>query len=144
MKLILTLTAVMVILSIKYSDVNNQKDQDLHKDPLVQSVDQNWYQNAISIIENEEYNISFNETLGAYQSPNRANNSRFIYHKDGFTVITQDENGQRSDVRGQTSDARRETQDSRRETQDARRETRDVRRETQDARRETRDARRET
>ena len=116
MKLILILTAVLVILSIKYSDINNQKDQDLHKDPLVQSVDQNWYQNAISIIENEEYNISFNETLGAYQSPNRANNTRFIYHKDGFTVITQD-------ARRETRDARRETQDARRETGDARRKT---------------------
>ena len=53
-------------------------------------IDQSWYQKAIENIEKEEYNISYSEELGAYQSPNRASNIRFIYHKDGFTAKTRD------------------------------------------------------
>ncbi len=55
-----------------------------------EKVDQSWYQKAIENIEKEEYSISYSEELGAYQSPNRANNIRFIYHKDGFTAKTRD------------------------------------------------------
>lgn len=45
-----------------------------------------WYQNAIKNISKEEYNISYSNEYNTYQSPNRANNMRFIYHKDGFTA----------------------------------------------------------
>lgn len=47
-----------------------------------------WKETLIEKIISEEYNISFDEKLNAYQSPNRANNIRFIYHKDGFTAKT--------------------------------------------------------
>ncbi|MBK6878989.1 MAG: FG-GAP repeat protein [Ignavibacteria bacterium] len=50
------------------------------------NVDQNWYSAAVENIMKEEYNISYSEELGSYQSPNRANNLRFTYHKDGFTA----------------------------------------------------------
>jgi photosystem II stability/assembly factor-like uncharacterized protein len=53
-------------------------------------IDQDWYAGAMEQIEKEEYNISYSEGLGAYQSPNRANNIRFIYHKDGFTAVMRD------------------------------------------------------
>ncbi|MBX7041497.1 MAG: FG-GAP-like repeat-containing protein [Ignavibacteria bacterium] len=53
-------------------------------------IDRGWYQKAMEQIEKEEYNISYDEKLGAYQSPNRVNNIRFIYHKDGFTAKTRD------------------------------------------------------
>ncbi|MCB0728581.1 MAG: FG-GAP repeat protein, partial [Ignavibacteriae bacterium] len=76
-----------------------------------EDIDQGWYQKVMENIEKEEYNISYNEDLGAYQSPNRANNIRFIYHKDGFTAVTRD-------VKRETGDVRRETQDVRRETLD--------------------------
>jgi hypothetical protein len=51
-------------------------------------IDQDWYSQTIGKIEKEEYNITYNEKLGAYQSPNRANNIRFIYHNDGFAATT--------------------------------------------------------
>ncbi len=50
--------------------------------------DKNWYHNAMEQIEKDEYNITYSKELGAYQSPNRANNIRFIYHKEGFTAKT--------------------------------------------------------
>ncbi|MBK9334390.1 MAG: hypothetical protein IPM96_18775 [Ignavibacteria bacterium] len=56
--------------------------------PDNENVDQGWYQSAIENIEKEEYNISYSEELGAFQSPNRANNIRFIYYNDGFTAMT--------------------------------------------------------
>ena len=42
----------------------------------------------MKIFTGEEYNISFSKELDAFQSPNRKNNIRFIYHKDGFTAKT--------------------------------------------------------
>jgi len=50
--------------------------------------DQSWYQQVIDNIEKEEYNISYSKEPGAYESPNRMNNLRFIYHTDGFTAKT--------------------------------------------------------
>jgi len=55
-------------------------------DNRLNNVDQNWYSAAVENIMKEEYNISYSEELGSYQSPNRANNLRFTYHKDGFTA----------------------------------------------------------
>ena len=46
-----------------------------------------WYKEALSNIQKAEYNVSFNESLNAYQSPNRANNMRFVYHKNGFSAM---------------------------------------------------------
>lgn len=80
---------------------NEAKKKDLQKDE--NEIDQNWYQKAIKNIKNEEYNITYSDELGAYQSPNRENNIRFIYHKDGFTAVPRD--------------ARRETKDVKRETE---------------------------
>ena len=40
------------------------------------SINQDWYSKAIQNIEKQEYNITFNENLNAYQSPNRKNNLR--------------------------------------------------------------------
>ena len=45
-----------------------------------------WYSSAMSEIKKAEYIITFNEEQKEYQSPNRENNMRFIYHKDGFTA----------------------------------------------------------
>ncbi|MCB9210729.1 MAG: FG-GAP repeat protein [Ignavibacteriales bacterium] len=50
------------------------------------SINQDWYSKAIQNIEKQEYNITFNENLNAYQSPNRKNNLRFTYKNNGFTV----------------------------------------------------------
>ena len=52
----------------------------------LKNVDQNWYSAAVENIMKEEYNFSYSEELGSYQSLNRANNLRFTYHKDGFTA----------------------------------------------------------
>jgi anti-sigma28 factor (negative regulator of flagellin synthesis) len=52
----------------------------------LKNIDQNWYAAALENITKEEYNISYSDELGTYQSPNRANNMRFTYHKDGFTA----------------------------------------------------------
>ena len=46
-----------------------------------------WYKEALSNIQKAEYNVSFSESLNAYQSPNRANNMRFVYHKNGFSAM---------------------------------------------------------
>ncbi|MBK8553952.1 MAG: hypothetical protein IPL53_24070 [Ignavibacteria bacterium] len=46
-----------------------------------------WYQEALANIQKAEYNVSFSESLNAYQSPNRANNMRFVYHKNGFSAM---------------------------------------------------------
>ncbi|MEO8447881.1 MAG: FG-GAP-like repeat-containing protein [bacterium] len=49
-------------------------------------IKQDWYGTSIDNIESGEYNISYSTELNAYQSPNRANNVRFIYQHDGFTA----------------------------------------------------------
>ena len=72
--------------AIKHSDV---KSSDI--------TDQDWYSKAMENIQKEEYNISYNKELGAYQSPNRKNNIRFIYHKDGFNAVTRDTKGEDGD-----------------------------------------------
>ncbi|MDQ3022055.1 MAG: FG-GAP-like repeat-containing protein [Bacteroidota bacterium] len=49
-----------------------------------------FYNDAIENLQREEYNISYNEELKCYQSPNRANNIRFSYHDDGFTAMSRE------------------------------------------------------
>ena len=45
-----------------------------------------WYKQVTEQIQKDEYNITFAESYRTYQSPNRAQNLRFIYRKDGFTA----------------------------------------------------------
>jgi hypothetical protein len=45
-----------------------------------------WYSKVMEDIKKSEYNITWQEDCKAYQSPNRAQNLRFIYASDGFTV----------------------------------------------------------
>jgi hypothetical protein len=52
------------------------------------AIDQAWYGDVLRKIRNDEYNITYDEETGSYQSPNRMNNLRFIYHNDGFTATT--------------------------------------------------------
>lgn len=136
MKLIFTLLAATLILSFQYSDNSKQRNTETNgtlnlfcPDPPsfsetvktvshdkgtnsgTDEIDQDWYSRAMEQIEKEEYNISFNEELGAYQSPNRANNIRFIFHKDGLTAITRDARRETQDEIGQRSDVRRQTRD---------------------------------
>ena len=67
------------------SDLRNEKQE---KSP--ENIDQDWYGKAIKNIQDEEYAITYSKDLGEYQSPNRKNNIRFIYHKNGFTAKTRD------------------------------------------------------
>jgi hypothetical protein len=45
-----------------------------------------WYSKVVEDIKKSEYNITLHEESGIYQSPNRAQNLRFIYNTDGFIV----------------------------------------------------------
>ena len=71
---------------------NHQQNNSLDKSDFIQpgsdDLDKDWYSGAMENIQREEYNISYSDELGAFQSPNRANNIRFIYHNDGFTAKT--------------------------------------------------------
>jgi len=57
---------------------------------------QNKYSNNISESQNNislkanEYNITFDNEINSYQSPNRLNNIRFIYSNNGFTAKARD------------------------------------------------------
>ncbi|MBX7042003.1 MAG: FG-GAP-like repeat-containing protein [Ignavibacteria bacterium] len=51
-------------------------------------IDEDWYGKAVQQIARDEYSISYSDDLNAYQSPNRKNNIRFIYHSNGFTAKT--------------------------------------------------------
>ena len=55
-------------------------------DAGIKGIDQNWYSAAVENIMNEEYSITYSEDIKSYQSPNMANNLRFIYHNNGFTA----------------------------------------------------------
>lgn len=65
-------------LSAKIKNSDNQKES--------RPENSAWYSESMTNIKKSEYKVSFDEDLNAYQSPNRANNMRFIYHKDGFTA----------------------------------------------------------
>jgi len=49
-----------------------------------------WYSQAMKNLSDMEYNITYDENLKTYQSSNRSNNLRFIYHNDGFTAKVRD------------------------------------------------------
>ncbi len=74
-------------LDLSKSDIEQQNNPDSDLSNLKNS---DWYTSAMSYLQKSEYNIKYDEKLGAYQSPNRANNMRFIYHKDGFTAKLRD------------------------------------------------------
>ncbi|MBK7160122.1 MAG: hypothetical protein IPH77_16720 [Ignavibacteria bacterium] len=67
---------------------NDHMNEKQEKSP--ENIDQDWYGKAIKNIQDEEYAITYSKDLGEYQSPNRKNNIRFIYHKNGFTAKTRD------------------------------------------------------
>jgi hypothetical protein len=50
------------------------------------AVDPAWYAKVVAQIRRDEYHVSWAEGLAAFASPNRANNLRFLYFADGFTV----------------------------------------------------------
>ena len=69
--------------------VSKTEKNKVSNDPDLENSD--WYSEAMNNLSETEYNITFNEEINSYQSPNRANNMRFIYHKDGFTVEIRDD-----------------------------------------------------
>ena len=81
--------------------VNNGPKKD-NQESVSKDIDQCWYQKVIQDIQNEEYNITYSEELGTYQSPNRANNIRFIYHNNGFTAKTRTNKVPKFDVNDKT------------------------------------------
>ncbi|MBK9332735.1 MAG: FG-GAP repeat protein [Ignavibacteria bacterium] len=82
---------------ISFAETINSDIMKKSADKNSETIDLEWHSKAMENIQKEEYNISYNNELAAYQSPNRKNNIRFIYHKDGFTAKTRD-------VRGETRD----------------------------------------
>ena len=62
------------------------------EETVADEFDGNWYSKALEHIRKDEYNITYSNEHGAYQSPNRVNNIRFIYHNDGFTAKARDVN----------------------------------------------------
>ncbi|MCI0473652.1 MAG: integrin alpha, partial [Ignavibacteria bacterium] len=65
---------------------NLKKNSGAQDKTVEQNIDKDWYSQAIENIKKDEYNISYSKELNAFQSPNRANNLRFVYQKDGFIV----------------------------------------------------------
>jgi hypothetical protein len=55
-----------------------------------EGINNDWYSEAINKIRLDEYNITYSEEADAFQSPNRANNIRFVYKNDGFTAQTRE------------------------------------------------------
>ncbi|MBK8554171.1 MAG: FG-GAP repeat protein [Ignavibacteria bacterium] len=67
-----------------------KRDEILNQQKISGTKDPSWSGKAISTLRNEEYNISYNSEVRAYQSPNRANNIRFTYNYDGFSAKTRE------------------------------------------------------
>lgn len=72
----------------KFINAVNVDKENPDKKSGAENIDRGWYGTAMENIANEEYNITYSKELNSYQSPNRKNNIRFIYHKDGFTAKT--------------------------------------------------------
>ena len=51
-----------------------------------EGVDPDWWRTVQEEIAQSEYHIRWQEGVGAYQSPNRAQNLRFTYRGDGFSA----------------------------------------------------------
>lgn len=49
-------------------------------------INDDWLSDVYEIIKKQEYDITWQPNTNNYQSPNRANNLRFIYYKNGFSV----------------------------------------------------------
>ena len=50
------------------------------------SANSNWSSKVLKNLSEMEYNITYSEKLGSFQSVNKKNNLRFIYKNNGFTV----------------------------------------------------------
>ena len=68
-------------LDLSAKSVQNKKSNEINNPES-----SGWYSEVMSNIQRSEYNINYCDELNTYQSPNRANNMRFIYHKSGFTA----------------------------------------------------------
>ncbi len=66
------------------SPFSEKRDQGGFDNHSIESSD--WFSKVKETIKEEEYHITYSEGVKAYQSPNRAQNLRFIYTADGFTV----------------------------------------------------------
>ena len=60
--------------------------QNILKNENNNSINEFWQTTATNNISKDEYKITFDDNINSYQSPNRNNNTRFIYHNDGFTA----------------------------------------------------------
>ncbi len=62
---------------------NNTK---ILRDEQSKSINHGWLSKVIENIKKQEYEINWQPSVNAYQSPNRAQNLRFTYYKDGFSA----------------------------------------------------------
>lgn len=50
----------------------------------INGISNDWYSDALNKIRQEEYNITYSKEAEAFQSTNRANHIRFVFHNNGF------------------------------------------------------------
>lgn len=62
------------------------KQGNLSIDKKDHDIDEDWKNGIFEKLKIQEYRITYDEKTGVYQSPNRSNGMRFIYHTDGFTA----------------------------------------------------------
>ena len=89
MKSIIYFTTVLLIMvSMSIIDISHRSiTSPFSVTTNIQSVkSSDWYSQVKESITKAEYNITYVQELKAYQSPNRAQNLRFIYTADGFTA----------------------------------------------------------
>ncbi len=80
--LLLIIVSLLIITTDSISAASRVKDT-----TSAQSLESSdWFSKVKQTIKKEEYYITYSEGVKAYQSPNRAQNLRFIYAADGFTV----------------------------------------------------------
>ena len=77
---------LIMILALQLNTVKKTFCQFIKESTGEELSEQTLQSDATKQISDEEYNISFDKDLNSYQSPNRNNNSRFIYDTDGFTA----------------------------------------------------------
>ncbi|MBL8008240.1 MAG: FG-GAP repeat protein, partial [Ignavibacteria bacterium] len=78
------------IIPALFSEETGSSDEIMISESVREFTDKDWYRKVTGNIQDEEYHITYSKDLGAYQSPNRRSNIRFIYHRDGFTAVTRD------------------------------------------------------
>ncbi len=79
-------TLLLIIVSLLIITTDNISAASRVKDTTsTQSLESSdWFSKVKQTIKEEEYHITYSEGVKAYQSPNRAQNLRFIYANDGF------------------------------------------------------------